>query len=234
MVRLGLHLRDTHQGGLSEAATNALVVLERWFKAGASSDLKSDGAALATRISMFFRFVATPVTHKFGGGESGLARFLKDASSRIAADSKAKFSEDECRFIDTVLANAWAEQRGDGSRVVPGQRARGAAQPSTLGWFDSLDGFGSLDAAEDLAQPALTCIDGQTIHSQAAQSYTQWVPLHDVDSAQTICPIGHSDRPDSRFRKSTVSLWAGAKLHPAPLSRAAVERITTERLTLGR
>lgn len=233
LVRLGLHLRDTQQGGLSEAATNALVVLERWFKAGASSDGKSDGAALATRISTFFRFVATPVTLKFGGGESGLARFLKDASARIAADAKAKFGEDECRFIDTVLANAWSEP-GGGGRAVPGQRARGAAPATTLGWFDSLDGFGSLDTAEDLAQPALNCIDGQTIHSQAAQSYTQWVPLHDVDSAQTICPIGHSDRPESRFRKSTMSLWAGAKLHPAPLSRAAVEKITVERLPLGR
>lgn len=234
MVRLGLHLRDTHQGGLSEAATSALGVLDKWFKAGASSDLKSDGAALAARISTFFRLTATPLAQKFGGGESGLARFLKDASSRIAADPKAKFSEVEWRFIDTVLASAWAGRPGESIRGVPAQRARGTPPATTLGWFDSLDGFGSLDTAEDLAQPALTCVDGQTIHSQAAQSYTQWVPLHDVDSAQTICPIGHSDRPESRYGKSTVSLWAGAKLHPAPLSRAAVEGITTERLTLAR
>jgi hypothetical protein len=81
-----------------------------------------------------------------------------------------------------------------------------------MGWFDSLDGFGSVDPSHDLAQPGITCLDGQTIHCQSAQSYTQWVPLHNVDAAQTICPIGHSDRPDSRYRTSTMDLWAGAKL----------------------
>src|SRR6267154_1178231 len=50
IVRLGLHLRDTRQCELSEAATKALAVLEKWFKAGASSDLKADGAELATHI----------------------------------------------------------------------------------------------------------------------------------------------------------------------------------------
>src|SRR6185436_16423514 len=68
IVRLGLHLRDTKQGELSEETIAALAVLEKWFKAGASSDLKSDGAELATRISTFFRFIATPLARKYGGG----------------------------------------------------------------------------------------------------------------------------------------------------------------------
>jgi len=42
--------------------------------------------------------------------------------------------------------------------------------------------------------------------------------------------MGHSDRPDSRYRTSTPDLWVGAKQHPAPLSRAAVERIAAERM----
>jgi len=231
LVRAGLHLRDTHQDGLSEASLRALEVLEQWFKAGASSDLKAEGADLATRISTFFRFVATPLASKYGGGESGLARFLKDAAARIKSNPQAVFGEEECRFIDTVLANAWRDLEGTNDhRAGPNVRTRS----QTLGWFDSLDGFGSLDPAGDLAVPAITCVDGQTIHSQAAQSYTQFVPLHDVDSAQSICPIGHSDRPDSPFRKSTLSLWGEAGLHPAPLSRAAVEKIAAERLLLAK
>jgi acyl-homoserine lactone acylase PvdQ len=102
----------------------------------------------------------------------------------------------------------------------------------SLGWFDSLDGFGSLDRTQNLSPSAITCLDGQTIHCQSSQSYTQWVPLDDVDLAQTICPIGHSDRPDSRYRTSTMELWGEAKLHPAPLSREAVEQITVERTKL--
>lgn len=233
IVRLGLHLRDTKQGERSAETDAALAVLEKWFKAGASSDLKSEGAEVATRISTFFRFVATPLARKFGGGESGLARFLKDAARRIAADPHAAFDAEEGRFINTIIADAWSEA---GATAGGAPRGRGGRQNATqtLGWFDSLDGFGSLDPAEDLKQPGLTCIDGQTIQSQAAQSYTQFVPLQDADSAQTICPIGHSDRPESRARTSTMSLWGEAKLHAAPLSRAAVEKIASERTVLAK
>ena len=232
LVRLGLHLRDTHQGGLSEGAGHALAVLEPWLRSGASSDLKTDGAELATRISTFFRMMATPLAFKHGGGESGLVKFLKEASARMQVDPKAKFDAEECRFLDQVLAQAWA---GQGDRAEPTGRTlnrRGLAPRQTVGWFDSLDGFGSLDRAQDLAPPGITCLDGQTIHSQAAQSYTQWVPLHDVDLAQTVCPMGHSDRPDGRYRTSTMSLWGRAALHPAPVSRKAVEKIAVERMRL--
>jgi hypothetical protein len=228
IVRLGLHLRATQQAGLSPATLAALDVLEKWFKAGASSDLKITGADLGTRISTFFRFIATPLALKYGGGESGLARFLKDSASRIAADPKAVFDEEERRFIDKVLSEAWREEQGEDSN-----QRRDSAPRNKLGWFDSLDGFGSLDKSQDLAQPGITCLDGQTIKSQAAQSYTQWVSLDDVDSAMTICPIGHDDRPDSPWRTSTMTLWSEGKLHAAPLSRKAVEKIATDRLVLG-
>ncbi len=235
IVRLGLHLRDTKQPGLSEPARQALAVLEPWLKAGASSDLRSQNAALATRLSTFFRFVATPLALKYGGGESGLARFLKDASARIQADPRATLEEEERRFIDKVIADAWSA--GDAAaRTDPGGRASargGPGQNPPLGWFDSLDGFGSLDAGQDLVPAGITCLDGQTIHCQAAQSYTQWVPLPNVDAAQTICPIGHSDRPDSPYRTSTMALWGQAQMHPAPLSRKAVEKLGVERLKLA-
>ena len=229
LVRLGLHLRDTDQGELSDEALRALAVLEQWFQAGASSDLKSEGAALATRLSTFFRFVTTPLAFQYGGGESGLARFLKDAARRIAANPKVEFEDDVFEYIDNRLTEAWLA--GSPSTTRSGREVPPAAK---LGWFDSLDGFGSLDPTQDLTQPELGCVDGQTIHSQAGQSYTQWVPLHDVDAAQTICPIGHSDRPDSAYRTSTVSLWSAAKLHPAPLSRAAVERHAQQRTVLAK
>jgi penicillin amidase len=226
LVKLGLHLRNTGQRGLSPASTNALVVLEKWLNSGASSDLRRDGADLATQISTFFRMMATPVALKYGGGESGLARFLRDADTRIKADSKAPFDADEREFVNNVLSGAWDEA---GGREGAARRAGTGPLP----WFDTLDGFGSLDPAQDLQQPGITDLDGQTIHCQSAQSYTQFVPLHDVDAAQTICPVGHSDRPRSRLRQSTMTLWGEAKLHPAPLSRAAVEKITVEKVVLA-
>jgi acyl-homoserine lactone acylase PvdQ len=234
IVRVALHLRDNQPGALSESSLRVLVFLEKWLAAGASSDLNSEHAELATKLSTFFRFIVTPLARKYGGGESGLARFLKDASARIGKDSKAKFDPEECRFIDRVLSEVAAG--GNTSERSPSnsreQRSRAVAQGPSLGWFDSLDGFGSLDRAQDLAPAAITCFDGQTIHCQSSQSYTQWVPLDDVDQAQTICPIGHSDRPDSPFRTSTIRLWGEAKLHAAPLSRKAVERLTAQRTEL--
>lgn len=227
IVRLGLHLRDTQQTPLAEATLRALAVLEPWLHAGASSDLRNEGAELATRISTFFRFVATPVAFTYGGGESGLARFLKDAARRIAADAHAEFEADEAEFIDTILSDAWSA-----AETMSG--SNGPASLPNLGWFDSLDGFGSLDPTADLPAPGITCLDGQTLHSQAGQSYTQFVPLQDTDSAQTICPIGHSDRRDSPYRTSTMAHWCEAKLHPAPLSRAAVSRIATKTTILAR
>lgn len=67
--------------GISNETLQALTVLEKRFKASASSDLKNEGAALATRISTFFRSVAAPLTYTYSGGESDLARFLKDAAA---------------------------------------------------------------------------------------------------------------------------------------------------------
>lgn len=232
MVRLALHLRKTQPDGFSQDSRNALNVLEPWLKSGASSDLRSMGADLATRISTFFRIVATPLAAKYGGGESGLARFLKDAQARVAADSNAMFSREELQFIDGILSAAWREQPGNSERKPGRLSPTQVSKPRTLCWFESLDGFGSLEVSENLSTPELHCIDGQTIHSQASQSYTQWVPLHDPDAAQTICPIGHSDRPGSPFRTSTLKLWSDAKLHPAPLSRTAVNKIAIQHLTL--
>jgi penicillin amidase len=228
IVALGLHLRET--GGLSEAALSALKVLEPWFEAGASSDLRNAGAEMATRISTFFRFMNTPLAAQYGGGESGLARFLKDARQRLKAPPEGEFSNDERRFIDEVLAAA-AQPAAAGRESSP--RGGATSVRRMLGWFESLDGYGTLGREWDLESPALTCVDGQTIHSQAAQSYTQWVPLHDPDRARTICPIGHSDRPNSPYRTSTMELWGEAQLHPAPLSRAAVERIAQSRVLLA-
>ncbi len=233
IVRLGLHLRQHQPEVLSEDALKALAALEPWLAAGASSDLKSDKAELATRLSTFFRFVVTPLARKYGGGESGLARFLKDAASRLGKDPKAQFNADECQFFDRVLTEAWNSDGATGRNSQTSRpQGRAAAQNPPIGWFDSLDGYGSLDPDQDVRRPGITCLDGQTIHCQSAQSYTQWVPLHDIDSARTVCPIGHSDRPDSPYRRSTLELWAAAKLHPAPLSREAVERITVERVEL--
>ena len=96
-----------------------------------------------------------------------------------------------------------------------------------------LDGFGSLDEEKDITYPALRCIEGGTILSQRAQSYTQYVVLDGADRSMALLPIGSSEHPDSPYRLSGYDLWEKGKLRPAPLSRPAVEKLTVSRTALA-
>ena len=177
-----------------------------------------------------------PLAAKYGGGETGLTRFLQHLNRRLIGDPKAPLTPDERDYVDRALAAAWqsARQKFGEDPASWNEAARKQFRAQRLGYFDTLDGFGSLDPAGDLDVADLTCIDVGTIKSQAAQSYTQYVPLHDVDAAMSVLPPGHSEHPGAAARTSTVELWGGAKLHPAPLSRAAVEKIAADRRTLSK
>lgn len=227
IVRLGLHLRDTLQRGLVEDARLALEYLEPWYRAGALVSLEQTGAELALELNTFFRIVNTDMALIYGGGESGLAYFLKTATGRLDKEPQAALSRLEQDFIEQSLAGAWqsARQKYGRDPSAWNARARLAMQQRRLGYYESLDGFPALDGEKALALPALSRVDGGTIGCQTAQSYTQWVPMHDPDQAMSILPIGQSEWPDHPSRTSTKAFWVESRLHPAPLSRAAVERL---------
>ena len=234
IVRLGLHLRDTQPDRACRMPSlKALAALEKWLAAGASSDLRSEHAELATRLSTFFRFVVTPLARKYGGGESGLARFLKDASSRMSKDPKARFDEDECGFIDKVLSEAWSagECRGkQRARLARASERELARQNPPMGWFDSLDGFGSLDPARILRRRASRAWTGRrSIANRRSPTRngcrcTTWTRRK--RSARLATAIG-------RTAVTAPARWncgESAKLHPAPLSREAVEKIAARKI----
>jgi len=236
IVRAGLHLRDALHRDLSPEAADALKHLEDWSARGAKSELTEPGSELAGEISTMFRFMTTPLAGKFGGGESGLARCLRDLQARIAKDPKAEIDREEQDFIDQSLAGAWrsARQRFGDDPARWNEMARTQVRGRRIENFGSLDGFGSLDPLGDLRLPALVCVDGGTIESQAAQSYSQYIPLHDVDSAMSLLPPGHSERAGDPLRTSTIGTWGSGRLHPAPLSRAAVEKIAADVTVLSK
>ena len=236
IVRAGLHVREVQKGELSPEAGQALKHLEGWFARGAKSDLSVPGGELAGEINTFFRLLSTPLAGRFGGGESGLTRFLRDLEARLIANPKTSLDRDEQDFIDQALTGAWAsaQQRYGSDPAQWNEKARLQILQRRLGWFDGLDGFGSLESAGDLLTPALTCVDGGTLKSQAAQSYTQYVPLHEVDSAMSLLPPGHSEWMDNSARTNTAKLWAQGQLHPAPLSRQRVNGIAASTVRLSK
>jgi acyl-homoserine lactone acylase PvdQ len=219
---------------MSGNALKALEVLGPWYKAGASSDLTAQGAPLAMHLTILFRMITTKLTMKYGGGGSGLCYWLKNLAARLDKNPKAQLDEDEVQFVDGALSSAWeTATRYYGADTKKWcENAQKQVTKRVLGFFESLDGYPSLDRAQDFAFPRLTCVDGHTIKSQAQQSYTQYVPMHDVDSAKSILPIGQSELKDSKMRWKTYEMWGKGELHPAPLSREAVEKIKLSSKTL--
>lgn len=234
-MRIAFHLRDVLKRNLSGDAMQALSRLEDWYKRGASSSLEVPGAELAMELNTFFRFVRTELAYVYGGGESGLSYFLKTIDRRLAENPHADVQPLEQQFIDRALADAWtsAKRKYGPDADQWAKNARRSVADRKLGYFQSLDGFPSLDQDHDLNWPPLDGVDGGTVRSQAGQAYSQWVPLHEVDAALSILPIGPSERPDHPMRTVNYRPWARGELHAAPLSRTAVERYARSRVTLS-
>ena len=235
IVRIGFHVRDVLKRELTPDATLALDHLQTWYKRGGPSDLDVPGAELVLELNTFFRMMATDLALIYGGGESGLSYFLKTVGRRLDENPKAEIEPLEQEFVDRALADAWrktgAKYRGDPERWQ--RNARRAVTARKLGYFQSLDGFPSLDRRQDLNFPALRCVDVGTVLSQSGQAYSQWVPLGEVDTALSILPIGPSERPGSPMRTVNYDGWANDELHAAPLSRAAVEQYAGSKVTLS-
>ncbi len=234
IAKVGYHLRDVLKRDLSQEALSSLEHLEGWYAAGGSSSLDCPGAEVATQINTMFRIMQTDLATVYGGGDSGLSRFVKTVNRRLADDAKADVSELEQDFVDSGLAYAWNTSARDygGEPKTWNETARRQVRERKLAYYGSLDGFPSLDEKLDINLPALECVDGATVFSQAAQAYVQWVPLAEVDKALSLLPPGSSEWPDDPMRKVNVESWAKGKLHPAPISRQAVEKLAKDTKTL--
>ncbi|MFC1765386.1 penicillin acylase family protein [Planctomycetota bacterium] len=227
VVRLGIAMLVQEDRRLSGDATRALGYLEFWYRAGAAMDTRVRGTELAEKMSVIFRGGQYDIVARYGGGVSGLARFAKATRQRFTANPATEVTDDEAQFADRVLANAWRlcqRAYGDDPNQWSSQALKVAGAQS-LAYMGTLDGFPGLDPNLNVPVPRLQTQDGGTILSQRAQAYTQYVPLHDVDAALSILPPGVSEDPASPFRFSMYADWARGVLHPAPLSRQAVEAI---------
>ncbi|MEN6337514.1 MAG: penicillin acylase family protein [Phycisphaerales bacterium] len=233
LIELGYRLRDVQKYPLDEDTLLALEYLEDWRSAGCKSDMSIKGTEIVNLIPMAFRQnFAAAVT--YGGGLSGLCNMLQTIDARIAADPNAALTAEEADYVNLMVRAAWRYGKarfGDDSTRWH-ERGRQALLETKLPYMSTLDGFGSLDEAEDVTDPNLRCTDGGTILSQQAQSYTQFVRLDDSDRSMSILPIGQSEQPESPYRLSTYELWSQGKLHPAPLSRRAVDKLATTRMSL--
>ena len=196
-------------------------------------DMDIKGTEILNLMPMAFRqnFAAATI---YGGGGSGLCNMLQTIDARIARNPTASLSPEEADYINLILRAAWRYGKaryGDDPNLW---HAKGQSQllETKLPYMSTLDGFGSLDETLDITYPPLRCIEGGTILSQKAQSYTQYVPLDNTDNAMALLPVGISEDPENPYRLSGYDLWSQAKLRPAPLSRRAVDDLTVSRCAL--
>ncbi|UCG46807.1 MAG: penicillin acylase family protein [Phycisphaerales bacterium] len=233
IVKLGYHLRDVIKYSLGDETLNALAYLEPWHANGAKSKMSVKGTEILNIMPLAFRrnFAAAAI---YGGGLSGLCNMLQTVDSRIAENPNAPLIEEEAEYINLILRAAWRYAKANyGDDPNKWQQQAGAKLLRTkLPYFSTLDGFGSLDEDQDLTVPSLDCIDGGTIQSQLAQSYTQYVPLSNADQSLALLPIGQSEHPDSPYRISGYQLWSKGKLRPAPLSWREARRFVKSQKAL--
>jgi acyl-homoserine lactone acylase PvdQ len=233
LVKLGYHLRDVQKYPLEEETLQTLDYLEDWRAAGCKSDMSIKGTDILNLMPMAFRqnFAAATI---YGGGISGLCNMLQTIDARIAADPQAALTDDEADYVNLILRAAWryGKSRYGDDPSQWNARAKEELLETPLPYMSTLDGFSSLDEEKDITFPALRCIEGGTILSQRAQSYTQYVPLDDADKALALLPVGASEHPDSPYRLSSYDLWAEAKLRPAPISDKAVKKLAVSRTVL--
>ena len=168
---------------------------------------------IARRIPRSLR--GSPLAARYGGGTAGVSWLLKE----LARDENLLKDPSVREWLRTSLR-----------KVFEGGRGRGdAAPPSKLLYQDNLEGFGSLRPEADLAVPPLQCVLVPTIWSQLGNSYTQVVDLADVDRSLSMLPPGISEDPSSPHSRDQVGLWQRGEAHPAPITRAAVERVARSR-----
>ena len=236
IIRLGYKVLKSMPDKLSSNSQQALRYLKSWYENGAETDMTIVGTELVNHMNVIFRSNVSPLVSKYGGGVGGLARFAKTVRARDTANPNNAVPDDERVFVDMVLNQAWKRAQ---SKYGPDTErwntlAREALCSQKMGYMESLDGFPSLDERNNVNMPLLKTIDGATVLSQRAQSYTQFVPLHNTDESLSILPIGTSDNPRSAYRFSTYSDWSQGRLHPAPLSRSAVDKLAVSQETPGR
>lgn len=233
VVRFGYHLRDIQKFRLEAETLKALEYLGSWRANGSKLDTSIKGTEIVTLMPMAFRqnFEAA---RTYGGGLSGLCNMLQTIDARLQDEPDAALTAEEAEYINLILRAAWRYGKANYGEDPDlwHEKAKEQLIQTKLGYFATLDGFGSLDEDKDITYPALTCLDGGTILSQKAQAYTQFVPLADADSALSLLPPGQSEHPDSPYHLSNYELWEKGQLHPAPLSREGVQRLTAGREVL--
>ena len=221
-VRFALMVVD-EDGAPNSSVAAAIGVLSSWdYRLVADSP----GAVVANSIGEVLTRIlrGTPLADRYGGGDAGVAYLLKDIGQTVAMSGRVPEDRDIRNWLLTYLQQGY-------ERVARQVRA-GLPNVHRMPYQNNLEGLESLAPEFDIVSPLLTAPVVQTIWSQTGNSYTQIVDLSDVDASKSVLPPGVSEDPASPHFADQVDLWVAGDVHPAPLSREAVEKVKVSETTL--
>jgi len=222
MLRAGYHVR-ANGGTFNAAAENLLDLLVGWYATGSHCDTAHPYYAGAHHMRTNFRAADAPVLSVvYGGGDGGLSYFLKTLEAKMDANPADILDADEKAYIQRALEYGWNTavsnygadpndwfsnfNSTNGQLFVP--------------YYTTLEGFPSLDPAQDFLSALLHDVLTGTIWSQKGNSYSQWVNLADVENSLAVLPTGVSEVPESPFYRCEQEIWEDGVLRAAPLNRS--------------
>lgn len=215
-VILALAVMD-EEGNTDPQLDEALTILREWdyqlqvdrpaytVASGILTALETEGVAQIWKMG-------------YAGTEEGPSYMFRELMPRFRETGEAP---------DDPQLRAWLkEYLIKGIALAPSFDAdvKNGGHIHTMPYQDSWMGLGSFAPEHDLQSPPLKVAAIQTIWSPVGQNYAQIVDFSDLDRSQSLNPPGISENPSSRHFNDQLGIWSRGELHPAPISRAGVEK----------
>lgn len=214
-------------GRMDRNLDRLLAALRDWDLRYRASD-PAYPAAMALASSMLTPFRRSVLSQRVGGGQGGLCRLARLLQQQYGERDEIPQDPDVRAYLLEWLQQA-AQAFVTGG-VPPGPRNGQSQDVHRMPYQQNGPMQLPVLVREwELVSPPLACGQIGTIWSQKGNSYTQIVDLADPDRSRALLPPGISENPASRDHTNQMDLWVAGGTRPAPLRRAAVERITRDR-----
>ncbi|MEZ4447846.1 MAG: penicillin acylase family protein [Nannocystaceae bacterium] len=219
LATLAAHVDALDPAALSAGAAAAVDALQPWLGGGGSKETGPGEVLLAHNIDVKFRLqqIGPILQMTYGGGENGLNFFLETMLAAIADDPLFMPSADEVAYLDSLLAAAWKQTQQAGADPSAWATAYEKIASPHYGFMDTIE-LPDLMLLPPFVPGVLACADGNTIWSQAGETYAHHVDLAAIADARSVMPPGGPELGPTAL--SQADAWLSGTFKPAPLGPA--------------
>jgi hypothetical protein len=233
LVALGEHMLLNDPGSLSADARKTVLVLREWAEESGSNLTDDPYALLMMSISpsLNTNVASDELVETYGRGDWGATGFHAAMNALLEADPAATLPADAMDYIDTALADGWADAEQDGGTDMADWPAAHEEIYAVydIAYFSRFDGFQVDNDAAYISAP-LACANTNTLQSQPRTSYAHFVDF--AEGAWSVMPLGQSEhRGDTLL--SQAEIWESGEMKPAPLDADDIAALTVDTDTIS-